>query len=238
MRICVIQPSYEGTGHALEEIDTEFSDLSHYSSQHTFENRFIHKATAKEEIDAIAREGFDFHINFMWGNYEDDVAGIEESRYFESLDLPSAGIRSWERARNKNVFYEEARKRGAPPIPGVEKFPLFVKPANGYASLCIDERSICYNESELFGALNRLNQGLREGRLRVAKQRGLSDPEAYATECEEKGRDSNNVVVQEYIDGEDYVVSVIEMGESATALTPCRIRYKEGGKFDLRFENQ
>ncbi|KAG2010671.1 hypothetical protein GB937_007638 [Aspergillus fischeri] len=44
------------------------------STEHTFEYRFIHKANAKEGIDALAAEGFDFYFNFMQGTLDDPVA--------------------------------------------------------------------------------------------------------------------------------------------------------------------
>jgi hypothetical protein len=76
------------------------------------------------QIDAVVAEGFDFYFNFIWGTHEDSVAGIDASRYFESLDLPSVGIRSYERERSKNDFFADARRIGVPPVPGTARWPL------------------------------------------------------------------------------------------------------------------
>ncbi|KAG8425613.1 hypothetical protein J3458_002296 [Metarhizium acridum] len=121
MRIFVFQSSYEGSDSVLEDFDIQ-SQPGLFTSQHEFEYRFIHKDKAQQEIDAAVAEGFDFYINFLWGTLDDPVAGVLASRYFESLGLPSCGVRSWERSKTKNDFYKAARLRGAPPVPGVDHF--------------------------------------------------------------------------------------------------------------------
>ncbi|KAF7159641.1 hypothetical protein CNMCM5623_005021 [Aspergillus felis] len=211
MRVCVLQSSYEGSNSALQYVDDKPAQPALLTTEHTFEYRFIHKDTAKEEIDAAAAEGFDFYFNFMWGTLDDPVAGVLESRYFESLNLPSCGIRSWARSMTKNDIYKNARRRGAPPVPGTDRFPLLVKPANGCASQLIDEQSVCHNQAEL------------EGALRRAEAMGIKDTKAYAESYNPVGRDSDDIVVQEYIDGEDYTCTVIQMGDACIALTPFKV---------------
>jgi SAM-dependent methyltransferase len=244
MRICVLQSSYEDSESSLQEVDTSFPNPGNFTFQHSFENRFIHKDMAKQEIDAVVAEQFDFYINFLWGTLDDDVAGIQASRYLESLGVPSAGIRSWERSRSKNDFYESALQRGAPPVPGKEKFPLFVKPANGCASQMINDQSLCQNEVELQGALRRINERLRDSRRRRGRALGKEDPQAYADSYDPNSRSSDDIVVQEYIDGRDYLVSVIAMGDSALALQPCVVNIRDAPNrsnfltFDMKFDNQ
>lgn len=244
MRICVLQSSYEGSESSLQEVDTNFPNPGAFTSQHSFENRFIHKNTAKQEIDAVIAEQFDFYINFLWGTLDDDVAGIQASRYLESSGVPSAGLRSWERSRSKNDFYESASRRGAPPVPGKEKFPLFVKPANGCASQMIDDQSLCHDEVELQKALRRINGRLRDSRWRRAKVLGKEDPQAYVDSYDPDSRSSDDIVVQEYIDGRDYLVSVIAFGESALALQPCVVKIRDTPNranfltFDMKFDDQ
>ncbi|KAI9933662.1 hypothetical protein ASPWEDRAFT_174822 [Aspergillus wentii DTO 134E9] len=226
MRICVLQPSHGGSGSNLEESTDAVSKPGAHTSQHKFENRFIHMKTAREEIDNIVAEGFDFYINLLWGTLDDPVAGIQASQYFESLGVPSAGVRSWQRSRNKKAFHENARRRGAPPVPGTTQFPLVVKPASGRTSQMIDENSVCYNETELNDALRRINSQMYPFRLQRAKALGIMDPQAYIESYDPVGRSSDDIVIQEYIDGEDYVVTVIEMGDSAIALNPCIMKSK------------
>ncbi|KAF3935456.1 hypothetical protein ABW20_dc0108087 [Dactylellina cionopaga] len=244
MRICVFHSSYEGSDSPLREVNTVPSNLSALTTQHTFKNLFIHKATAREEIDAAISEGFDFYLNFMWGTFEDPVAGVEESRYFESLGLPSAGFRSWERTLTKNDFYESARRYGAPPVPGNKHFPLIVKPANGCINQTTHESSVCHDEKELQTALRRINGELYEARVRRAKALGIEDTKAYVDSYDPTGRYSDDIVTQEYIDGQDYTVTVIEMSDACVALPPIihkmeQMSIKEQpSKFDLKGDQE
>ncbi|KFG87190.1 2-C-methyl-D-erythritol 2,4-cyclodiphosphate synthase [Metarhizium anisopliae] len=243
MRICVFQSSYEGSGSVLGDLH-DSSQPGLFTSQHEFAYRFIHKDNAQQEIDAAVAEGFDFYFNFLWGTLDDPVAGTLASRYFESLGLPSCGVRSWERSMTKNDFYQTARLHGTPPVPGADRFPLFVKPANGCASQLIDEHSVCHNQEELDLALGRINKSLHEARIRRAHALGIKDPVEYASSYDPTSRDNDDVVVQEYIDGKDYTCSVVEMGQSCIALTPFVYNTKQTTSkdkfltFDLKFDQE
>ncbi|KAG6040811.1 hypothetical protein E4U41_006982 [Claviceps citrina] len=242
MRICIFQSSYEGSGSILEGVDTAPSQPGLFTSQHEFACRWIHKDREEQEIDAAVAEGFDFYFNFLWGTPDDAVAGASASRYLESLGLPFCGLRSLERSQTKNDFFRAARLHGAPPVPGVERFPLFVKPAYGCASQLIDENSVCCNQDELESALRRLNEALREPRMRRAAALGIEDPAAYARSYDPVGRDSDDIVVQEYIEGKDYGCAVVQMGRCCVALTPYVYRMKRLPRqeqfltFDLKFD--
>ncbi|KAG6107687.1 hypothetical protein E4U14_004070 [Claviceps sp. LM454 group G7] len=214
MRICVFLSSYEGSGSVLEKLDTITSQPGLFTSQHEFEYRWIHKHKAEEQINAAVAEGFDFYFDFLWGTPVDAVAGVDASRYFESLNLPSCGVRSSCLSQTKNDYYSAARLRGAPQVPGVERFPLFVKPGFGSASQLIDERSVCRNQEELDSALRRMHEALYEPRLRRAAALGIEDPIGYARSLEAAGRDSEDIVVQEYIEGKDYGCVVVQLGQS------------------------
>ncbi|KAG6256289.1 hypothetical protein E4U24_005744 [Claviceps purpurea] len=227
MRICVFLSSYEGSGSVLEDLDTITSQPGRFTSQHEFEYRWIHKHKAEQQINDAVAEGFDFYFNFLWGTPNDEVAGADASRYFESLDLPSCGVRSSERSQTKNDFYEAARLHGAPRVPGVERFPLFVKPGFGCASQLIDERSVCRNQEELDSALRRMHEALQEPRMRRATGLGMEDPAGYARSLEAAGRNSEDIVVQEYIEGKDYGCVVVQLGQSCVAVTPLAYRMKK-----------
>ncbi|GAQ05476.1 hypothetical protein ALT_2797 [Aspergillus lentulus] len=233
MRICVLQSSYKRSDPALQDADDKPGQPGLFTTEHTFEYRFIHKATAKAEIDALAAEDFDFYFNFMRGAVDDPVAGVLESRYFESLSLPSCGIRSLQCSMTKNDFYKNARRRGAPPVLGADRFPLIVKPANGRASQLIDHQFVCLNQKELEGALRRINTALYDARMKRAEAMGIEDTKAYAESYNPVGRGSGDVVVQEYIDGEDYTCTVIQMGDACLALTPSKVVTKDETRIEL-----
>jgi SAM-dependent methyltransferase len=218
MRICVLQFSYEGPDSDRGKLVNEISRSKLVGSQHTIERRFIYKENFKEQIDSILREGFDFHINLLWSTTEHAETGIQACQYFESLNVPSAGSRSWGRFWTKDSFYKHARKRGAPRVPGLVQFPLFVQPSNGCISQVIDENYVCHNERELRDVLCRIKKqlGAYKGRRIDAHE-----PTASAELHDLIDWYSDEIAVQEFIDGEEYTVTVIEMGDSAVALNPC-----------------
>lgn len=242
MKICVFQSCFEELQASVGESQRLYMNPGQHITQHKISHNTIHKTTAKAQIDAAVREGHDFYLNFMWGTHDDSLAGIDAIRYFESLNLPSAGIQSSEREQTKWDFFAEAKHAGSPLVPGTTKFPLFVKPASSYGSMFIDEHSLCQNEDQLDDCIQRLNQSMRSVRVLRARALGYEDPDQYADAREAEGRNSLDLVVQEFIDGEEYSVVVIAMGQSPFPLIPQRAKYKQvssEGRFltlDLKFD--
>ncbi|CAG8168724.1 unnamed protein product [Penicillium nalgiovense] len=217
MRICVLQFSHEGPDRGRGELENGISRFEMASSQHTFERRFICEEKFKGKIDSVLREGFDFYINLLWSTAEDPVTGMQASQYFESLDVPSAGFCSRGRSRIKDSFYKHARQRGASSVPGMLQFPLSVKPSNGYISEPT-ENYVCHDERELRDALCQLDKQLSaSGGRRI----NVGGPMASAELQDLIDQYSDHIVIQEFIDGDEYTVTVIELGDSAVALNPC-----------------
>ncbi|KAJ5719678.1 hypothetical protein N7493_007256 [Penicillium malachiteum] len=229
MRICVLQSFFEELQASVGEAQELCMNPGVFTSQHAVAHKTIHKATAKAQIDEAVQEGYDFYLNFMWGTHDDSLAGVDAIRYLESFNLPSAGVQSSERAQSKWDFFAEAKRAGSPLIPGTENYPLFVKPASSYGSMFIDEHSLCQNEAELESCIVRLNKLMRPVRLQRAQALGHSDPAQYADCREKEGRESTDIVVQEFIAGEEYSVVVIAMGETPVPLIPQRAKYKQVG---------
>ncbi|KAE8414205.1 hypothetical protein BDV36DRAFT_286357 [Aspergillus pseudocaelatus] len=229
MRICVFQSCFEELQASVGEAQELCMNPGVFTSQHTVVHKTIHKSTATEQIDEAVREGYDFYLNFMWGTYDDSLAGVDAIQYFESLHLPSAGVQSSERKQSKWDFFAEAKRAGSPLVPGTDKFPLFVKPASSYGSMFIDEHSLCRDEAELESCILRLNKLMRPVRIQRAQALGHQDPGNYADARESEGRESTDIVVQEFIAGEEYSVVVIAMGESPVPLIPQRAKYKQVG---------
>ncbi|KAL4873645.1 hypothetical protein BDV12DRAFT_207484 [Aspergillus spectabilis] len=229
---------------SVDEVQQLCMNPGAFITQHSVTHKTVHKATAKDQIDEAVQEGYDFYLNFMWGTHDDSLAGVEAIRYFESLNLPSAGVQSSEREQSKRDFLAAAKCAGSPLVPGSEKYPLFVKPASSYGSMFIDEHSLCRNETELERCITRLNGLMRPVRIDRAMALGLSDPEQYFHDCESAGRDSTDIVVQEFIEGEEFSVVVIAMGESPAPLVPQRAKYKQVSDnhrfltLDLKFDSE
>ncbi|KAF8736281.1 hypothetical protein AX14_000500 [Amanita brunnescens Koide BX004] len=239
MRICVLQSAYPDQ-HELAEHDSG-ADPSRFTDQHTFEQRWIRKDSAKEQIDAAISEKFDFYFNFMWGQLEDEVAGVEACEYFESFGLPSIGQRSEVLKRSKNDFYRNARALGAPRVPGTSNYPLFVKPSQSCASLFISAKSLCRNRDELLESLKDLNQALEPGR----KIAGRSGRPVSTSTVVDGIAIPDDIVVQEFVQGWDHSVVVIEIGDCPVPLTPNRYVYPKGFvpyddflRFDIKFHEE
>ncbi|KAJ5280041.1 hypothetical protein N7478_005413 [Penicillium angulare] len=229
MRICVFQSCFEELQASVGEAQELCMNPGVFTTQHAVTHKTVHKNTAKEQIDEAVKEGYDFYLNFMWGTHDDSLAGVDAIRYLESLNLPFAGVQSSERAQSKWDFFAQAKAAGSPLIPGTEIFPLFVKPASSYGSMFIDEHSLCRNKQGLEQCILRLNKLMRPVRLQRAQALGHTDPEQYADSREEEGQDSTDIVVQEFIAGEEYSVVVIAMGETPFPLIPQRAKYKQVG---------
>ncbi|OQE16318.1 hypothetical protein PENFLA_c028G09115 [Penicillium flavigenum] len=244
MRICVFQSCFEELQASVGEAQELCMNPGVFITQHTVTHKTLHKNTAKEQIDEAVQEGYDFYLNFMWGTHDDSLAGIDAIRYFESLNLPSAGVQSSEREESKWDFFAAAKLEGSPLVPGTENFPLFVKPASSYGSMFIDEHSLCRDETELIRCIERLNKLMRPVRIQRAIALDHSDPDQYADAHESAGPDSTDIVVQEFIDGEEFSVVVIAMGETPVPLIPQRAKYKQvsrDGNFltlDLKFDSE
>ncbi|KAL8690534.1 MAG: hypothetical protein Q9218_004032 [Villophora microphyllina] len=249
MKICVLQALYGEKDPKLKDADPT-QDPSFYSSGHTFENRWLKKDTAKEQIDQAINEGFDLFFNFLWGQHEDEVAGIEAVRYLESRNIPFVGMPTRESLfspfrctpthllppgvleRSKLDFYRDAAKVGIR-VPSMDRqrFPLFVKPAKRCASMSINTNSLCTNQEELERQLRWINEELAPGR----------DIAGYNA-VDENG-DPEDIVVQEYVEGQDYSCTVLELNDGHIALSPTIYCYPKEtsskGRFlhwDLKFD--
>ncbi|KAJ6257332.1 hypothetical protein Dda_8221 [Drechslerella dactyloides] len=153
-----------------------------------------------------------------------EVARRKTSQYFESLGLPSIGLRSQVLERSKNDFYKDARLLGYPRIPGTSKYPLFVKPATSCGSQFIWKTSLCRNHEELMKSLAALNEALGPGRAEA----GIPTEASPTALIVDGIQIPDDVVVQEYIAGWDYLVIIIEVGSSPVALAPQRYVYPAG----------
>jgi hypothetical protein len=70
------------------------------------------------------------------------------------------------------------------------------------------------------------------------------DPETYVQALEQAGRNSEDIVVQEYIDGHDYTVTVVSFGGTPVPLVPARVVHaaipgeKQYMTFEAKFDSR
>ncbi|KAF9893536.1 hypothetical protein FE257_010848 [Aspergillus nanangensis] len=199
MKICLINSSYEGVNSPFEKYD-DLPDPGRYISKehHEFTTRYVTKANAKAEIDEICKEGYDMYMNYMWGIESDDVAGVEATRYLESKGAPILTNPSSFLVKNI-VDLKEVADRVGLRVPGNTpgRFPKIVKYSDGYGSLNLDKKSICYTDDEVS--------------TQIALMR--------------KKDDKFGILVQDYIVGRECTAIVLEMGREVVALTPLRYTF-------------
>ncbi|KAM5349473.1 hypothetical protein ACJ41O_005978 [Fusarium nematophilum] len=232
MEICLLQSIYPDD-HVLREHD-EYADPGRYVKQHTFHHRFIDKANYRQQIDAAVAEKFDFYFNFMWGQPEDEVAGVEATEYFESLNVPFIGLRSHILRKSKTDLYEAARRKGSPPVPSADPdtFPVIVKAARSCASQFLSAKSICFTAEERDAAIAEIDRQLQPGRMRALGYPRSDGDKPPTPPLEMKPATAydlpDDIIVQEFIPGVDYSVVVVEFGRIPIALNPTIYNYPSG----------
>ena len=219
MRICLLQSRYPAD-HVLRQHD-DYPDPGRWVNHHDFHHRFIDKDKYRSQVDAAVAESFDLYVNFMWGQPEDEVAGLEATRYLEWLNVPVLGLRSHILQKSKLDFYKAARERGSPPVPSDDPntFPGIVKAARSCASQYLSADSICHTALERDATIADLSRQLEPGRLRRT-------PIDKSWDCSWPLEDvADDIVVQEFIPGTDYSVVIIEFGIAPIPLNPTVYNY-------------
>ncbi|OXA36639.1 D-alanine--D-alanine ligase [Folsomia candida] len=220
MKICVLVSSYEGTGEEFREVPPDYQDPSIWASNHDFVLKHVTKEDAIEKISEALGEGYDFIWNFMWGLESYSVAGVEATRYLESAGHPTLGTSSKYLSLTKLDCKLAAGQLGIPTpkwtaasnfdLTGMT-YPVIVKPSDGYCSLHLSKDSICKNEEQVLEQIEYL-----------------------------KGQKHNpvgDVLIEEFIPGDDVFCMVLETRRGVVALSPIVYEYSEerGGEFENSF---
>jgi len=151
-------------------IEFHDEDPSPYFNSWDAEMRWIIKATACQQIAALAEKNYDVFVNLCDGCVGDDAAGIEVVYALEQHNLPFTGAAS--------DFYDPSRdamkracKRAGVPTPGyvfvsdvsaLERsvahlnFPLIVKHPNGHSSVGLFKASRVENFTQLQTQVRRM----------------------------------------------------------------------------------
>ncbi|WP_293251811.1 SET domain-containing protein-lysine N-methyltransferase [Nannocystis sp.] len=150
MRICVLTSSYARSSSEFREVDP-LLDPSPWLPDHTVVHRPLHKATAASTIRELAREGFDLFINLCDGTIYEDVAGPEVVQELERQHQAFTGASSDFYDPSRQALKQACERIGAdtphyfvaeqladvPRAAARLRFPLIVKPGNGYGSVGI-----------------------------------------------------------------------------------------------------
>lgn len=217
MKICVLQPSYEGSESDYRHYDPP-RDLSGLLPRHEFHHEFIKKISSFRQIRELRKKKFDVYVNLCEGYLDSDVPSLDVILALEHFDLPYTGPCPRLYDPSKEVMKLAARAAGveapahvlagtlgeAEAAAGQLGFPLFVKPGAMGDSIGIDEDSLVRDLA-----------GLRKKAGELI--------EAYG-----------EALVERYIDGREFTVLVSaspEPGAAPLALLPVEFVFKEGAPF-------
>ncbi len=216
MKICVLADS-EWQGY----------DPSPYLEGYDWEIQWIQKATADPQISALAQKGHAVFLNLCDGGVGEESAGIEAVYALERLNVPFTGAVSDFYDPTREMMKRACHAAGIKTPPALFaadandieraaeclRFPLIVKPPQGYSS-----------------------DGLtKESRVENAAQLRVLAPRAIA----EYGR----ALIEEFVVGREFTALVVENPENPAdplAYVPVEFRFPAGESFKhyaLKWEN-
>jgi len=93
IRLCFLEPSYEGAGSDFEGLD-EWGEIDDVLAGYEVERHQLFKATSVAEVQRLAERGFDVFVNLCDGASDENRAGIEVVLELERLGVPFTGATS------------------------------------------------------------------------------------------------------------------------------------------------
>jgi D-alanine-D-alanine ligase-like ATP-grasp enzyme len=217
MKICVLQPSYEGSTFDYQYYDPP-RDLSSLLPEHTVCHAFLKKVSTFRQLRDLKKRGFDIYVNLCEGYLDSDIPSIDVIMALEHLNMPYTGPTLTLYDPPKDLMKLVAHVQGvtvpayvvAETIEGVAEagqqlpFPLFVKPNTAGDSLGIDHDSLVDDTAAL----------LRKASALI---------EAYGA-----------VLIETYIAGREFTVLVYADPDPRCpphALLPLEFRFPDGEHF-------
>ena len=214
MRVCVLQPDYSTSGVDYKNYDPP-RNLSTLLPNAIVDHVFLNKLSTYKQLKELSKKNYSVYVNLCEGYLEWDVPSIDVVYFLEQLNLPFTGPSSvlYDPSKElmKYVAYLEGIK--TPQYALIEKiedielscshlhYPLFVKPSKAGDSLGIDAFSFVKNIQELKNKI--------------------------ATIVDDYGP----VLVEEYIDGREFTVMLVnnpEKNKTQTIYNPIEYLFPEG----------
>jgi D-alanine-D-alanine ligase len=217
MKVCVLQPSYEGSAVDYRNYDPP-RDLAPLLPGDEVEHLFLHKATTFRQIRESRRRHYDVYVNLCEAYLDWDIPSIDVIHALEHLNLPYTGPTPALYDPPKDVMKRVAASvgvdtprfvlaendadvdRAAASLP----FPLFVKPAGAGDSLGIDADALVSSREQL-----------RQTARRVLAQ-------------------FDRALIEEFIPGREFTVLVaaaVDGKAEPVAYTPLEFVFPEGERF-------
>ncbi|ATB28995.1 D-alanine--D-alanine ligase [Melittangium boletus] len=154
MRICTLISSYEDSTSPYKDIDP-YPEPARWMPEHTWTRALLTRANAEATLERLEGEGFDVFVNLCDGAPEEDIAGVEVIEHLSRRGLAFTGADARFYSMSREAFKQAYDQAGVPSpghvfvsdVAAAERaaerlrFPLFVKPTSGYASVGIEKDS-------------------------------------------------------------------------------------------------
>lgn len=220
MRLCQLVSSYHQSDSLFRALDPYY-DAARWLPEHEWTCQLLDKASAAATLDALSARGFDAFVNLCDGEPGEDIAGIEVVEQLERLGVPFTGADSrWYAIGSSRRAFKQGCAAAAVDTPahafvegdpacaealaGHLRYPILVKPPNGYASIGIHKTS------------------------------RVTTPEALRTECTRTVAAFGGALLEEFIDGREFTVLIAEPppgSDIPIAFRPVEIVFAPGETF-------
>jgi D-alanine-D-alanine ligase len=217
MRLCTLVSSYEQGDSPFRGLDP-YPDPSLWAPDDEWDVCLVDKATAASTVRDLSRRGFDAFGNLCDGSAEEPLAGVEVIHELERLDQAYTGASSrfFEPSRKAmkrlcrcvgvdTPRYRFARGSADAAIAAAHlRFPILVKPPNGFGSIGLTAESRVTTVDALLALVERM----------VAQHGGA--------------------LLEEFIEGREFTVLVAEPGEGERAprgYPPIEVMFPPGESF-------
>ncbi len=206
MKICVLLPDYSTTDVDYKNYDPARNLKNLRPKEDIVDTIFLNKLTTYKQLKSLTKNGYDIFVNLCEGYLEWEVPSIDVINSLDLLNLPYTGptaiLYDPPKPLMKYVAYTAHVKTPNAIVVSQSDFepinlqyPLFVKPTKAGDSLGIDNNSLVKNESEL---QTKLNEILPE---------------------------YDEVLIEEYIDGREFTVLVVNDASGKTCTAYDAVEY-------------
>jgi len=218
MKVCVLQPDYSTTDVDYKNYDPP-RNLSPLLPDDQVDHVFLNKLTTYKQLKDLSKKKYDIYVNLCEGYLDWEVPSIDVIYAMEMFNLPYTGpntiLYDPPKPLMKYVAYcadvktpnfaEVYNADGLAEKVKHLSFPMFVKPAKAGDSLGVDDHSLVNDFNELHTKIEEL-----------------------------LAQDYDDILIEEYIAGQEYTVLVaanVPPAVGCTPFKPIEYQFPDGYKF-------
>ena len=218
MKVCVLQPDYSTTDVDYKNYDPP-RNLSRLLPDDQVDHVFLNKLTTYKQLKDLSKKKYDIYVNLCEGYLDWEVPSIDVIYALEMFNLPYTGpntiLYDPPKPLMKYVAYcADVKTPNFAEVYNAEglaekvkhlSFPMFVKPAKAGDSLGVDDHSLVNDSKELHTKIEEL-----------------------------LAQDYDDILIEEYIAGQEYTVLVaanVHPAGGCTPFKPIEYQFPEGYKF-------